>query len=387
VLFCNLALAQIKLHQTDKAFASLRRSVALGPMNRSAVYMLADLAFEHGRNDEVVPALRHYVMIDTRSAGVWSRLARALYQIGDFAGAMEALHSEASVSESAGVWNNLGVVHGKLGSPKQAISAFKRGFEVGKDRKEQDYFLVATNLARHLEKSATDKQFLEFTTQVAGELLEREMKKSSQTSSILIYALIAMYRTNKLQEVEVAASRMLSAGKASDDVAAWIIGSIVGSLALNPSMRPKAITAYKKYSDIIDRLKTPNKSRLASLYNNIAFAFIENGDILRGETFARKSISLANRDPFPVATLGLLDIRKGNIERGSARYRRAISLSKTRTLKECLRQKLDLELGRYWLQLDVERARRHLDKVGQYRLGDENIAADARRLLNALPGN
>ena len=64
-----MAVAYARLGLSDKAMVSLKKAVALAPLNATAVFLLADFAFEYGRDEDAVPGLRYLLRIRAEVAG------------------------------------------------------------------------------------------------------------------------------------------------------------------------------------------------------------------------------------------------------------------------------------------------------------------------------
>jgi tetratricopeptide (TPR) repeat protein len=385
VLFANLAVAYLRLGRKEKAVAALKRSVALGPLNANAVFALADLAFSEGRHDEAIPALRYLLSFEQKNSGGWSRLARALVQIGDFQEALEALRAEASVNEHSTVWNNIGVVHARSGNAEKALSAFKHAMKIAADLKDDGYFYAGANLARHLLSSASNKSLLEFVSTLAQQAFAKHCYRDDVLSNIFVFYLIASGRDNETDAIRSDAEELLNAEGVSDSLVAWILAYLIARYGVKEAERHKGLAIVAKYEGRIGRLVSRDRSRIGMLYNNIAFLFAEENDIKRAERFLRMSIAAQPDSPYPIATLGLVDLKKGNVERGTSRYRRAISLANSKEMKDSFKQKLDLELGRYWLKSDPKVAQRFLERAVATKHGEEAFQESAKLLLRQMP--
>ncbi|MET3109531.1 tetratricopeptide (TPR) repeat protein, partial [Oxalobacteraceae bacterium GrIS 1.18] len=109
----------------------------------------------------------------------------------------------------------------------------------------------------------------------------------------------------------------------------------------------------------------------------------------RSVTFNRNGRSRCQNDrsrwtripTYPTSVLGLIQFRKGNIERAKDLYENAISIAITKLDKSRIRQKLNIELGIYWKNLDVQRSLRFFAKAVQENEGDNELRKRAQILI------
>ena len=84
------------------------------------------------------------------------------------------------------------------------------------------------------------------------------------------------------------------------------------------------------------------------------------------------------------ATLGLINFRKGRIEKGNELYEEAVRLATTPADKSRIRQKWNLERGRAFLKVDPKKGTRFLLRASEEKLGEDGISQEARALLKGL---
>ena len=90
-----------------------------------------------------------------------------------------------------------------------------------------------------------------------------------------------------------------------------------------------------------------------------------------------------DNDPFLLATSGLLAIAHKNCAAGKDRYQEAVSLAKSQRLKDQIRQRMALELGKALIKDgEKRRGRRYLAQATKYRLGLDHVSREAARILS-----
>jgi tetratricopeptide (TPR) repeat protein len=387
VLFCNLALAYIRLNQSEKALVSLKRSVALGPLNENAILLFADFSFEQGIPEEAVPSLRYFLTLEQNNAGVWRRLARALLQIGKIPEAIQALRSEASVAESTDVWNSLGVAYLRLGERERSLRAFKHAIGLGAEDRDQGYYLACLNVAQQLSNTTANQKLLAFTRSLVADDVGGACLRDPVLSDIYAFYLFALGRTDQIQVQRAEAERILSKDSVAESLKAWIFSTLAASYTLHKDATHHSLDFIQRYRDRIDSLSGEIRDRDLMVYNNVAFALAESNQLGEAEKYLSRISRSVHRDPYATATFGLVDMRKGHVERGVKRYREAISLASNRLVKERIRQKLNLELGRFWASRSPPKARRYLERVVSAKQGEPSFREEAQEHLRALESN
>ena len=97
----------------------------------------------------------------------------------------------------------------------------------------------------------------------------------------------------------------------------------------------------------------------AALVGDAAFGRLEEAR----DVIGRLRVDLYGAE-FAYATLGLNALRRGKLEKGEALYLRALQVASPGPTKTIIRQKGNLELAKYWLNVGkTNRARRYLEKA------------------------
>ena len=384
-VYTNMAVAYARLGLSDKAFVSLKKAVALAPLNATAVFLLADFAFEHGRDEDAVPGLRYLLRFEQKLPEGWARLARATLQLHDTDTATTALRRQASLYESSGVWNNLGVAYAIRNDRERALQAFKRALDLGSADIGRDYFLAARNIAQMLAESGANDDLLRFTTAVLDSDTKQLTRQDDALSDLYALHMHGLRCTGNLTAMRNVAAAVLEAGVFSDRLVAWTLSSVVAYDALYERDRARALTQFENWKQWIDETPIRDDVRRTMLYNNIAFALAEAGRLDEAEAYLGRIASRIHKDPYPTATLGLVSIRRGHIQKGMLRYREAIGLAKSRTDKTRIRQKLNLELARHHMESNPSKARRLLAAIIDSNGGEPALIEQARAALAMLP--
>lgn len=384
VLFTNLAIAYMGIGEHQKALASLRRAVALGPLNANAVCLLADLAFEEGKDEDALPALRYFVQFEQKRADVWARLARACLQLEQFGEAITHLKREAAIGESSGVWNNLGVAHRLSGDMARAQQAFKRAIEISSDTHDSNVFIAARNMAQTLNEVSEPSEVERFARAVLEADSSGICLRDGAAADLYVFRMNALRRLKRWTEAEELADRILHDTDASSSLLSWTIGFLVSHYALQGDQLDRAIEIIDSRAEQISQLLEQDSKKIVPFINNLAFALAEAGQTERAEEILSRVSGAIHKDPYPTATLGLIHMRRGHLDRAASLYEEAVGLAGKRWDKVRIRQKLNLELGRFWLKESPSRAMHLLNKAAEVRDGESRLNEAAKRLLLTL---
>jgi tetratricopeptide (TPR) repeat protein len=117
------------------------------------------------------------------------------------------------------------------------------------------------------------------------------------------------------------------------------------------------------------------------LLNNIAFAQALDGRLDEADRTISRRSNLVHVDSYITATRGLIELKKGHLEKAELLYDRAVGLAKTDVEKRRIRQRCLLELGKYWLPLDVSKSTRYFQRAHDFAKNDTDLilALQARR--------
>jgi Flp pilus assembly protein TadD len=386
IVFSNMAVAYIGMGQVESAFSSLRKAVALGPLNVNAICLLADLAHEYERSEDAIPALRHIVCYEKQRPELWARLARACIELKLFDEALASLRHEAAIDGRSSTWNNMGVVYGLRGDSARAQQCFKKGMESAGTLGNRDFLIAAMNLSRTMADAEDPMHVSQFVDEVIKADRDRIAIQSDDLSSLYSTKILALARASEGEESEKIAFQCLEAEDSNPYLRAWSVGYIVSRDALWHKNLDRIPTLIATHIDEIERFAANKKLLRVHTLNNIAFALAETGRTEDAERILRLigDEELAGQ-AYPLATLGLIQMRRGRIEKGRERYEQAIGAAVGRVHKNRIRQKLNLELANAVIHENPGKALRLLERVAAERHGEPALASVAQKEMASLP--
>lgn len=379
----NMAIAYKLLGLSHKALSSMKRAVVLDPVNSYFVGLLSDIAYEIGEDSDALPSLRYYVQFDQARPDMWSRVARACFRIGLLNDAEHALKREGSIKDSAAVWNNLGVCYHRRQEYSRALSAFKHAFLLNPDEKSFEMFQAARNAAQTLAEMEKHEQVVEFASQVISFDTDNYILKNPIISDIHALRIQALLKLRHFDLATQLGRDILQQSVVASDLVVWTVATMVGLMSLREGLTDDVQGLISQYwTDAIRSGVTEHQ--WSRFINNVAFAFAEAGNIAQAEEALRSIMPRIGTDPYPTATQGLLQMRKGNVERGITLYERAIAMASSPSDKTRIRQKFNLELGRLHAQTNARKSQRFLEKVIGVKGGERQLEVAAEDLLRGL---
>jgi tetratricopeptide (TPR) repeat protein len=382
VAYSNLAVAYALLSQEDKAISSLKRAVALNPLNANALTMFADLTFKHNLNSDAIPSLRYFVEFEQKTSAIWSRLARALLEVGAFDESLSALKRQASLSESSEAWNNMGVAYFRKRDNAKSISAFAHAMTLEAKNKDRDFFLAARNAAIILSKEKKAADVVNFIESVL--VLDEKfiVPTDSLLSDLISTYLHALTTANQIDRAINLAERLVNNDQVSEPLKIFAATGLLSLYAFREETKGLAVDLANKAATWVDQIDDKFKPLKERLINNISFVFADNGMLNKAEYYLSKISYLIHREPYPTSVLGLIHFRKGHSERGARLYEDSIHLATDRIDKSRIRQKLYIEMANVFRETEPARAIRYLNKAVEIKDGDNELIHYVKRLVS-----
>jgi len=125
-ILAQLAVTLEALGRLHDAVDAVQRAVALRPDDAHALNFLGALRIEQGLPDDAVVLIRRAIELSPKSLGAYCNLGHALYQSGDFVGAVKAYREGLEVGSLAEIHDNLGNALLKLAVVDEAIEHYQR---------------------------------------------------------------------------------------------------------------------------------------------------------------------------------------------------------------------------------------------------------------------
>lgn len=383
VAHCNIAIAYVGLREPMKALSYLKKAVALDPLNNNALALLSDVAFELEKDEEALPSLRYFVQFEQKNASVWSRLARSAFRIGKADESIEALKRQASLDGGGIVWSNLGVAYQRKGETQRAAECYGHAIKLEAEARGRAFFIASRNMIQ-LYFSREDMLRVAALASDVLKLDETGIVVSDEQISDLISMYVhALYVTNEQVRAEQVAHRYLSDGAITESLALWLVGALASRQALRGSfdeLGGLVKLGHSRADHITGRMSAAKEN----FFNNVAFALAEKGDLAEAEKFFSYISNLVHKSAYPTATWGLMNFRKGRVDKAVELYDEAVRLASSRHDKHRIRQKLNLELGKYYAAINESKARRWLGKVLSEKDGEPELARQASKVVHLL---
>ncbi|WP_157754027.1 tetratricopeptide repeat protein [Lysobacter capsici] len=383
VAHCNMAIAFLGVKENIKAMSALKKSVALDPLNVNALVLLSDVSFELKRDEEALPSLRYFVQFEQKNAPVWSRLARAAFRMAKIDEAIEALKRQGSVEESGGVWNNLGVAYRRKGDKERALQNFYYVLSAEKETRGKDYFVAAKNIIYMLSTQGGSEAVIDFVSSVIRPSDGDIIASDEQLSEIVSLYVNALYERKKVNSADSLVFSFLNKPVISDGLSVWLVSAFITNKSLRGDDFDLLLLA-DRFDEKAGGLSEHFFGVRECYFNNVAFALAEIGDLHRADYYLSRVANSIHKSAYPTATCGLLHFRRGRMEKAVSLYEEAIRLAPMKSDKTRIRQKLNLELGKYYKNVSESRSRRFFEKVIAQSGGEKALSHQADILRKEL---
>ena len=384
VAHTNMAIAYLAANRSDKAFHQVKLAVAIEPLNLNAVALLADIANNQDRDVDAIPALRFFTRFEQKSAGIWSRFARALLRIGQLSDTIASLKRQASLESNPAVWNNLGVAYSLAHERDKALESYKQSMMLAGSPRSYDYCLAARNATALFNEYAPPKTLLAFIEQTLTDDNVTIFASHRELSGMLVGRMRSLVKLHRFDEAARFGQKILEADSTALETQFKVAINLLAIYSMRMGGEVKALQVAERYSKLVIAPEKVDAVVRTQLINNIAFVFAENGQIDAAEQYLQLISNSIHKSPYPTATLGLLHLKKGNLDRAAQLYEEALRIAPTKDDKSRIRQKWNLELGKAILESEPKRAARLLAKASEEKDAEPGLAEQAAILLRRI---
>lgn len=383
VTYVNLGIAYLLLGNKEKALRTFRNAVAINPVNTNAVWLYSDLLVNQKQSNEAIQVLRSYLKYEGKDDQAWERLGRAYFESKDYKEALRAFQMQSSLNSSPVVSSNIGVVYLKLGDDERAEQYFSLSIKQQMDEQRLHLFPIKT-FSTFLLMKRRFKDVSTLTKAILTPDLKSKLKIDPHFCSIYNDFLISAVETGQEKEAVPDVEYLLDSQETNIEFKANLLILITHYFTLINPVEESAIK-YARQALSIAKSKEISQLLRKFLLNNAMFTLIEFHHLQEVDQIRSQLKANFSKDSTVVATLGLLYLRKGDLEKGESLYKKAMSLTNDEIMKDRFRQKLNLELGRnYLVNGNAKKGRIFLEKVLKVKNSLRLFENQARQLLQTL---
>lgn len=381
-LFRLLGICYYGLKRTDKSIQAFSQSLELLPTNRDALINLYQISKRPSDLRLLVHHFQKYLLFHYDDSLVLDICSVALIKIGRFKEAVLILKRVIAIDEKAHLYHNLAVANSRMGNHKQALILHEEALRRLKSDDPLE-ILVFTNVIktlRALELEGKAKDLIE-------QYLEKIRKNSNKKHlwSCLIQVGLVYGELNDSEKAitffdEVRQS--ISEGEAYFDSLVFL----TAHYSRSPKFKDRFVELVFSLKDLPVKKQIPENT-VVTLINNIAFGFLSYGNVDEAKEWLGKISNYIHKNPYVTATHGLLNIKLGRVEKGEEFYLEAIALFDELDAKKLCKQKMNLELGRYYLEKNLfDSAKSYLNRAQKVKVKDKSYLPDIGLLEKALFG-
>lgn len=369
--FVNLATAYWCTRHVNQALKALRTAIEINPLNQNAIIFYSDLTFIIGDASKAIRCLSAFTNYNQKSDIVWARLARAHYFNGEYSKAREALRHQASIKETSSVWNNLGLVYCKLNEKERGLKYIS--LAIGKaENNPNSLEAPLMNLISVLFETNDHRKALKLSKNL---IASHDLPESIQEKLYLKY-IIALDSLKKHDAATAEAERLLSGGIKDIEIKLWLLLHLIYyKTVLEDNMASAHMFVQRALSELQARPKI-SPILWTRVHNACMFSFLCFDKIDEAKKLIPALQSSFHNDPFSTATLGLYNLKKERPEKAIELYKEAISICSDRDFKLKIKQRMNLELGKYYENTDMDKAMAYLEKAKRITDGYDYVRQD-----------
>jgi len=363
-----LGLTELRRGRAGAAEQHFREAVRTGPMYLEPHLNLVRLLAHDKRWKEVLESIEQYWKPGHSSVEISWHAAAAALETGDARTArdwLEPVVAEARAGwERATILNNLGVAYSRLDNWAEADRRFLESVEASPG-------LTA------IENRAIALLETGFADEAINWLLVWEARERFQETSFLRLLSTAYLRAGRWQKSLDLAEDLIS--RADKDVNVYCL---LSALYADYADRPEDGARIAR--DGLQRF--PDST---TLRNDLAYSLLllNRPDEAEEWLLSVDESGASMRDLVHLtATRGLLELYRGQVTEGQRLYEKALAMAPSNSLRERVRVKRDLEIGRALLRLGKPQreATRFFERAAQGQLPAEPYVSQARHHLRLL---
>lgn len=393
-LYVNLAAAYWGLGEEEKTVLALKRATFIDPLNIDAVLFLSDVMFLRNTSEECISPLETILAYEQTNGALWARAARAYYQSGVnqdnnmlLSKSIDALNNQLAINKSPEILNNIGVVYSAKHKNHQAKYYYSRAITEAENL-NQNYELPLSNLLGSLIESKDFKTVFRLSDEyLASQEFDNE-DLSGLLPRIYVQHLVSLEALGKRREAAEKAEELFNRGVGDVEIKVELLTHIF----FYRTLYEPDFEIIKKYLPDIQNLlnhpqELPEALHIRAL-NNTIFSLLIFDELDRARSCIGQLSRWVHSDPYATATYGLFHLKKGNLDKASDLYNESISMLDDRVMKKKIRQRMNLEFGKKYLEIgNIKKAVQYIEKAKSQNFGNSYATKEAQKLLLALPRN
>jgi tetratricopeptide (TPR) repeat protein len=366
-IYLNKSLAYYLLGNSKRAIEEAKKALSLNPGNKSALTLLTDISF---RQDTDLESSKYYLDKYHRFTGPTKELVDGLsnyyYKKGQRNEGIKLLEDAKGTYNTPDIFNNLGVFWIDRNLDK-AAKYFYQAIESagGIDHVHESYAAeyAMVNLARILLEH---RKIDECLSLINNYLKKVGFSKSSDEMISKIYTVAVWCYFRKSDDDD--ALEMLHQLETLPDITLNLQLDVLGVLTTYNVLIGGDLDASLHYAQKAYEISLARSdleiSKKSMILNNLIFVYLESNQLIKAKELIGNLRLDVIKAEYSYATLGLLNIRTGNIQAGKHYYEIAIGKSVNQPQKLLFKQKLFYELGKYYISKGLpDKAKNNLKKV------------------------
>lgn len=374
-LYTNYGIALYLQGQTKKTLKELRKAIHFNPLNKNALTVFSDLLLGENKNiNEVEKYLTKYITLSGKSKTIIERLTSVYLKNKKYGSMIELLKKTKDYASSdSNYYNNYGVALSNKGESYNAIQYYLKAIElaggIGKHYNDEGAELAVLNLSTALIEG---KEFKE-ANNILKKCIESAPNDDCFNDPILYKTIMnyitSLFRLKRIDEAVLYAEKTIDLQNSHPLLVIDNCSLLSSFYVLNSGNEKTALSLALKAYDMARNIDFDDDYKSIMIVNNLVYMALENNDMVLAKEHINKLYnSMDEKICYVYATLGLYKIKTGNLEKGKELYDLAIANTHAREVKNILKQKQYLEIGRYWFDSDKKASRFNLKQAKKLKL-------------------
>jgi tetratricopeptide (TPR) repeat protein len=362
------------LGQYEKAYVAIRIAFNLNQHNKDIVFLYSKLCEKRKEYQKAIDALENLLPLDNTDIRIWQTIARNYYKLQKNENAKKALQAISALSEDSGwVWNNLALIAMKQRENERANKLFLHAIKLSDDP------IIIMNYSSFLYQiNSYDQVILLYSA--FGKTKQTTAFSDTEFKSFECY-INSLKMLKKDREYRDALWGMYKNGEFSITTRITLLNYLVCFYCTDDKDTRNGYAFINELEDFVRNGVIPHSDYNKTI-NNIIFAYLEFGDLINAEKYVNIIASRLDESPFLNATYGLYYFLKNNAIKGEVFYEKAIRFATDSVIKDKIRRKKNLEIGKLQLRENrIPNAKRFIEKA----IGDiDFITREAKNILVKL---
>lgn len=363
----NLALAHYLSGDVGSAVRALVTSLRIDSLDDRSLKFLLEIAQDASPHEagRVLAIARKYLAIRPSDTEVANGAAYLCLRVGMYDDGIHILQDVRQHNRAGLILGNLGALYWKKHNLPIARRYFVDAMTTETNSISQAYHVSLIGLLGVLLEEGKLKEIYAIAEEALNQFKGMDIGADKVLWKVPAIYTHALYRDGKVKQAITMALEYFEKPTRRPEVIATLGTLLSYHYCVTERNLDMALRYAKQSYEVITQVDDDLVAQWHMIVaNNLAYGYLEVGDIVSAESVLRDVPIESASYPFLKATRGFLAFRKGHLKKGEAYYRLAIKLSTDMLDKRVFRQKMYFEIGKsHFSAGNYRNAERAFEKV------------------------